>query len=226
MSAEERQELLVGVRSSAHRLRRLTSDLATASRLHGETLELRLSEMSLGRSLHRAAARRETAEPGVHVDVLVPWDVAFRGDEERLDRALDNLLDNAVRHGAPPFTPRGDVGDDTVRIRVSDAGPGVPADLVPQLFQRFSHAGPSAGSGPGLYLVREIARGHGGEAAYRPPADGQPVTFELRLPQRALGRCSSRTLSPPSRRRSSCREPPGSWRSGRARRGRRSPLSR
>ena len=61
----------------------------------------------------------------------------------------------------------------------------VPADLVPQLFQRFSHAGPSAGTGPGLYLVREIARGHGGEAAYRPPADGQPVTFELRLPQRA-----------------------------------------
>jgi Histidine kinase-, DNA gyrase B-, and HSP90-like ATPase len=81
--------------------------------------------------------------------VLVPWDVVFSRVRGAAYRALDNVLDNAVRYGAPPFTLRGDVRDDTLRIRVSDAGPGVPADLAQQLFQRFSNAGPSAGTGPG-----------------------------------------------------------------------------
>jgi signal transduction histidine kinase len=73
--------------------------------------------------------------------------------------------------------------DGDVRITVTDGGHGVPADLVPHLFEPFANSGDSAGRGLGLNLVREIARRHGGEAVYRAPADGEPVAFEIRLPQ-------------------------------------------
>jgi signal transduction histidine kinase len=174
---------LADIQSSAHRLRRLASDLATTSRLHGATLELRLEDVSLTRALRRAAARRETAEAGVQIDVDVPHEAVMRADAERLAQALDNLLDNAVRHGAPPFALLGDAVGDAIHIRVTDAGSGVPAEIVPRLFQRFSIAGASGGTGLGLYLIREIARGHGGEAEYHPPGPGQPTTFEIRLPR-------------------------------------------
>src|SRR3712207_8283431 len=51
-----------------------------------------------------------------------------------------------------------------VELRVSDAGPGVPDDLVPRLFERHATSGAAGGSGLGLYLVREIVRGHGGRS--------------------------------------------------------------
>ena len=184
MSVAERDELLAGMRSSAHRLRRLASDLATASGLQGETLQFRPDDVSLTELLRSAAARTQTAEPGVEVEVHVPTEVIVCADPGRLAQALDNLLDNAVRHGAPPINLLGAADHDQVHIRVSDAGAGVPSGLVPRLFERFSIAGRSGGTGLGLYLVREIARGHGGEAGYHPPGPGQQAAFEMTLPTR------------------------------------------
>ena len=182
MSVAEREELLSGIRSSAHRLRRLVSDLATASRLPVETLALQREDLSLSDALRRAVARRAAADPGVRVEVDVPQDAIVHADAERLGQALDNLLDNAVRHGSAPIVLHARVDGD-VQIRVTDAGAGVPADLVPRLFERFAIAGRSGGTGLGLYLVREIARAHGGEAAYHPPAPGEPSAFEITLPR-------------------------------------------
>jgi len=75
-----------------------------------------------------------------------------------------------------PVRMAGTATDSGLRISVQDAGPGVPDVLVPRLFDRFA-AGPRGGTGLGLYLVREIARRHGGEAAYDAPA-----TFVIELP--------------------------------------------
>ena len=183
MSPAERNEFLTGIRGAAHRLRRLGSDLATASRLQGETLQLRLGEVSLTESLQSAAARTHAAMPNVEIAVEVPDEVTLHADPGRLAQAIDNLLDNAIRHGAPPISLLGAAVDDEVHIRITDAGPGVAAALVPRLFERFSIAGPSGGTGLGLYLVREIARGHGGEADYHAPEAGQPAAFELTLPR-------------------------------------------
>jgi len=184
MPATERDDLLAGIRGSAHRLRRLISDLATASRLHGETLQLRFDNVSLTETLRSAAARRQTADAHAQIEVDVAHDAVLDADAGRLGQALDNLLDNALRHGAMPITMVGTADRDNVHIRVADAGPGVPAELVPRLFERFAIAGPAGGTGLGLYLVREIARGHGGQAQYHPPSPGHPSAFEIWFPRR------------------------------------------
>jgi len=57
-----------------------------------------------------------------------------------------------------------------------------PDELVSRLFDRFAAAGATGGTGLGLYLVREIARGHGGEVVYEPPAEDSPTTFLIRFP--------------------------------------------
>ena len=179
---EERAELLGSIGSGADRLRRLAADLATASLLEeGELLSLRLEEVSLTAVLRAARTRSHAAAVRRTRRARPAPESTLHADPERLGQALDNLLDNAARHGLSPVTLRCVVADD-VRITVSDAGPGVPAELVPRLFERFAMGGPVGGTGLGLYLVREIARGHGGEATYRPPADGEPAAFEIAIP--------------------------------------------
>ena len=187
MSTDDREEYLRGIQNSGHRLRRLASDLATASRLYGQGLEFWFEDVSLGDALRSAGARKEAAGAGVAVGVDVPVDTVIQADSVRLAQALDNLLDNAQRHGSQPITLSLAVDRSHVRIRVADSGPGVPAELVPRLFERFATAGQAGGTGLGLYLVSEIARGHGGDAEYHPPAGGQQAAFEITLPRETAG---------------------------------------
>jgi PAS domain S-box-containing protein len=185
LSATERDELLDGIRGSADRLRRLASDLGTASRVYGDTLELHPESLSLAGTLHGARRRGLAAGFDVRIDVEVSGEALVLADSVRLGQALDNLVDNAVRHGRPPIQLRGVVDEHHVRIRVSDHGPGVPAELEPSLFERFAVAGAAGRTGLGLYLVREIAHGHGGEVEYLPPTGGGPAAFEISLPAAA-----------------------------------------
>ena len=182
MAPGERDQLFRGIRSSAERLRRLAADLTAASQLQGSGMEFRTQSVSLPELVRGAAARREAASPTAHVGVDVPDGAVLQADEVRLAQAIDNLLDNAIRHGAPPFTMGAQVRGDHVELRVTDAGHGVPDELVSRLFDRFAAAGATGGTGLGLYLVREIARGHGGEVVYQPPADDSPTTFLIRVP--------------------------------------------
>jgi len=105
-------------------------------------------------------------------------------DPVHLARAVDNLLDNAVRHA-----PRGGhvvlavVQPDArmLLIRVDDDGPGVPEPLQASLFEPFA-TGRADGTGLGLALAREVALAHGGELHHVPMQPG--TRFELELPWR------------------------------------------
>jgi PAS domain S-box-containing protein len=184
MSDHERHQFFRGIRSSTERLRRLTADLTAASQLQGAGISFETGSVSLAELVRSAAARRASAGHGVHVEVDVPQEAVVEGDEVRLAQALDNLLDNAVRHGSPPISVVARPNDDEVVVRVTDSGRGVPADLVPRLFNRYATSGTAGGSGLGLYLVREIVRGHGGDVVYEPPTAEGPATFVVRLPVR------------------------------------------
>jgi PAS domain S-box-containing protein len=182
LTEADRVQLLSGISTSAHRLQRLVTDLATASRLQSDALVLRPEEVSLTTLLTTSIERTRAANNGVQVRLDLHDEVTFVADAGRVAQAVDNLLDNAIRHGRAPVTVTGSATDTGVEIKICDSGPGVPAELTAQLFDRFAVAGRTGGTGLGLYLVREIARGHGGDATYQPPGPKGPSAFVLTLP--------------------------------------------
>jgi PAS domain S-box-containing protein len=182
LSADERDETIDGIGSSAQRLHRLARDLTTASRLHAERLEMQLVETALTEILAGAVARARNLYPGADIELREPTDVVMLVDAVRLGQSLDNLLDNAVRHGSPPVSLSVSSDGLSVRITVSDRGAGIPPELAPRLFEMFASAGPNRASGLGLYLVRLIARRHGGEVEYVPASDERGARFVMTLP--------------------------------------------
>ncbi len=125
--------------------------------------------------------RADAARVELRVAPGAPAEAVF--DPIHLARAVDNLLDNALRHA-----PRGGrvvlsaMRDDAaLRIHVDDDGPGVAESLRPQLFEPFA-TGRADGTGLGLALSREVALAHGGELRHVPLPQG--TRFELEIPWR------------------------------------------
>src|SRR5260221_3184440 len=110
-------------------------------------------------------------------------------DAGRLNQILWNLLDNAIKYNEPNGKVEIRAGTDSVQklvwIEIGNSGPGVPAALVPQLFERFFRSDPrgvTEGHGLGLSLSRELARAHGGGGilfSFRSGLTAFWVNFEL-----------------------------------------------
>ncbi len=176
LSEEERGELAGAMSRNAVQLRRLLDDLLTASRAQARTLDLRLTPLSLEDHLAAVVSAARKAWADAVIDLVVEPGLTVRADAGRLTQMVENLLANARQHGESPVTVTAHARGDAVHVCVRDSGHGVPADVLPRLFERFGKT--TGGTGLGLYIVRELARAHGGDASYRP--DDQ--TFYLRLP--------------------------------------------
>jgi signal transduction histidine kinase len=108
-------------------------------------------------------------------------------DGDRLSQVLDNLLDNALRYAPPGSTVRLEIErkGEAWRCSVVDAGPGIPADHLPFVFERFYRADPSrqrhgGGAGLGLAIAKALIEAQGGcIAAASPPEGGTRVHFTL-----------------------------------------------
>lgn len=98
--------------------------------------------------------------------VEVPAGLTCRVDRRHFDRIVTNLLTNAYRHGAPPVQIEAIGLGSYVEVTVSDAGPGVPADLLPRLFDAYVSGRTSRGTGLGLSIARGLARANGGDLTY------------------------------------------------------------
>jgi signal transduction histidine kinase len=113
------------------------------------------------------------------------------GASDELATAVGNLIDNAVKYSGEKkeialelVTP--DI--DTVMVRVRDKGIGIPSSELKRIFRRFYRVhGPAAGNvkgtGLGLFIVRSIARRHGGDAFAESEGQGRGSTFTIRLPR-------------------------------------------
>jgi signal transduction histidine kinase len=103
-------------------------------------------------------------------------------DPGRIRQVLDNLMSNAVRHtpAGGEVRLRAELDRDKVRFTVTDSGAGFQEDLD-QVFERFTRAADSRGSGLGLSIARDLVQAHGGsiEARNEPDGGGASVTFEI-----------------------------------------------
>ena len=179
-------ELELAVRSAAEevdRLERIADDLLLLARSEEGLLELRLEPTDLGDVLETVRSRfagRAAANAGTLA--VAPGEApVIAADRLRLEQALGNMVDNALRHGRGPVTLATELGKDGVELHVRDGGAGFPAGFLPRAFERFSRGdGRGAGSGLGLAIVETVARAHGGSAhAANSPAGGADVWIRL-----------------------------------------------
>jgi signal transduction histidine kinase len=114
-----------------------------------------------------------------------------RGDPDELQTALLNVLSNAVKYspnGADIRVALSVERDAWVRVSVADQGIGIPASQLKRIFRRFYRVPTgnvlhTKGTGLGLYLVRTIARQHGGDATAQSAGEGHGATVSLQLPR-------------------------------------------
>jgi signal transduction histidine kinase len=112
--------------------------------------------------------------------------VVVVGDRDRLGQVLDNLIGNAIKYSsqAGEIVVRVAAAGDEARLSVADQGPGIPADALPLLFERFyrgAHQAEEAGLGLGLYISRMLVESHGGRI-WATSSPGAGSTFTVALP--------------------------------------------
>lgn len=195
---------------------RLVDDLLDVSRINQGRIELRREHLDLADVISRAV---ETAQPTIdehgHVlDVSLPKEpVHVMGDPVRLAQAVSNLLMNAAKYTVTPGRITLVLSRDGAKaaVTVKDEGMGIPAELLPRVFDLFvqgddSIARPRGGLGIGLTLVRQLVKMHNGEVSAFSGGKDKGSEFTIYLPvldQRE--QATVRTETPPPRRRASPR---------------------
>ena len=178
------------IRRSGKRMQSLIEDLLDVSRIEAGALVVRPSQEDLAQILDEA---RELFEDQANMKRIRlelergPEPPKARVDRDRILQAVTNLLDNAIR-----VTPEGGcvrlsacADREHVLITVTDTGPGVPAEMLGRLFDRFTMADDDQGgsTGLGLTIVRGVAVAHDGEVQVE-SEPGRGAAFTLRLPKR------------------------------------------
>ncbi|MHB9090408.1 MAG: sensor histidine kinase, partial [Chloroflexota bacterium] len=181
----------------------LVQKLVDAAELQLDPLRLRLSRIDLSRLVGNACRRVQTTTPS-HIITCRCEGEALMGewDRDRIDRVLNNLLENAIKYspgggpievevsratGGSAISPAWIAeGAEWAMVRVRDHGIGIPKEHLPNLFRRFYRAGPgeyqeSAGLGLGLYITNRIVAAHGGRVGVE-SEEGLGSTFYFALP--------------------------------------------
>lgn len=168
------------------RLTMLVEDLLGLARMEAATFDLKQEEAILQRIVSRCVERMAVACRNRNVRVVprLPAEpVRRKVDARRLEQAVVNLMDNAVKilEDGGTLTVAVETEGDRARIVVEDDGPGIPAHEQPQVFDRFyTTARPGGGTGLGLSIVKRIMEAHGGRVSLSStPGQGTRVVLEL-----------------------------------------------
>lgn len=167
---------------AVRRLERLTGSWLDLARLDQGLFDLELAPVNVCELLSEIAATLSTA--GTPITLSGLSSLVVLADAERLKQAFENVLANGLRHSPPGRPLRVTVEkaprEKRARVIVSDEGRGIPAELLPHLFERFVSSRRSKGIGLGLYLAERIAAAHGGSLrAESAPGAGASFHFEL-----------------------------------------------
>lgn len=186
-SAEEYREALESALEEYERLARMVSDMLFLAQADNRLVVPRREAIDLAAVVRRLLDFHEALAEEAGVRLAMTGEARVEGDRLMLERAVANLIGNAIRH-----TPRGgtvevalDADAQGVRIAVDNPGPDIPPEHLPRLFDRFYRADPARPDGAhhaglGLAIVRSIAEAHGGSV--RAESSGGRTRFEMCLP--------------------------------------------
>ena len=189
-SPADTRELAATIRESAEWMHRLIGDLLDVASIEAGRLSIERRDVDPVVAIVQAVSMLEpiAARRGLELETSLPEHLPrVPADAERIVQVLSNLIGNAVK-----FTPPGgrvrveaDATAEHVRIRVSDTGPGIPAEELPHIFDRFWHSRRNAAvpsSGLGLAIALGIANAHGGSLTVESEV-GRGSTFVFTLPR-------------------------------------------
>lgn len=172
--------------------RQIIEDLLDVSRIVTGKLRINTQPVDVPLIIHAAIDAIQPAAEAKQISIRTHFeapDAIVRADTERLQQVLWNLLSNAVK-----FTPASGVvdvylerHDSLAEVRIEDSGPGIPAEFLPRIFDRFSQADGSStrkhgGLGLGLAIVRHLVELHGGTVLANNRKDGSGAILTVRLP--------------------------------------------
>ena len=186
MKPETVSECIEAIHRQGTRLTRLVEDLLEVARIESRTIESEPRQVDIGHVISTTIAEAGNADTPISVDC--PPGLLAMADPDRLQQILTNYLENARKYGEAPFRVTARAQGHWVEVSVEDQGPGVPAEFVGSLFDKFARAGSVKdvpGTGLGLSIVQGLARAQGGEAWYEPGVP-EGARFCLRLPRPAV----------------------------------------
>jgi two-component system, OmpR family, sensor kinase len=186
-TAPELEEALRSAAAETDRMIRLAEDLLVLAQADDGRLPLRRDELRATDLLEtvQGAFQGRAEESGRAIQTLAANGVALTGDRLRLEQALGNLVDNALRHGSGDVSLSAVDRNGQVELHVVDEGQGFPPDFLPRAFERFGRADnarTSGGAGLGLALAAAIAEAHRG-SAHAANRDGGGADVWLSLPR-------------------------------------------
>jgi PAS domain S-box-containing protein len=188
MREDQRLTALQAVLGQAQRLEQLVLNILESSRIEARVVGQESAVVDVSSAAVKVVDEVVSARPDRVVHLLAPdHGCTVRGSSVWLERALANLVGNAVKYS--PDTEPVDVvvgaEDGDVIVRVSDRGPGIPLDARERVFERFERLEGTAtqtGTGLGLYITRQLVRAMGGTVVVD-SLPGAGSTFTIRLPQ-------------------------------------------
>ncbi|HVT78755.1 MAG TPA: HAMP domain-containing sensor histidine kinase [Acidimicrobiales bacterium] len=187
MDPDAARELAAGIAQDARRLGRLTSDLVDASRGGHGTFPCEMHRIDDVGAIVATAAMTAAGAQRERVCIAVTPDVALRGDADRISQVVTNLVTNALKYSEGAVEVCLSREGTAAVLKVSDHGPGIPADQTHRLFERFARIAPDGdgprppGTGLGLFITRQVVHAHDGTVDHV-PTPGGGAAFEVRLP--------------------------------------------
>jgi signal transduction histidine kinase len=195
LSDDQRRGFYDVMLADAERLHRTVDQVLKAGALSQKPKVVARAAVDMS-ALARESVDLALARHHLHADAIVleshnAGPLMVRGDPEELRTVVTNLLDNAVKYSTEAVRVIVAVAapsPDTVWVRVQDRGVGIPRKQLKRIFRRFYRVQTRGltqvkGTGLGLYIVRSIARAHGGRVFAQSEGEGRGATFTLELPR-------------------------------------------
>jgi len=192
----KRAHALEIIEANARLQTQLVADILDVSRIITGKLRLEVQRVNLERVVSAAVETLRPAASAKRIEIQLKVDPrlnAMRGDPDRLQQVMWNLLSNAIKfcsHGGHVVVTIAPI-DGQIEVVVTDDGEGIPADILPHIFERFRQGDNTTrrrhgGLGLGLAIVRHLVELHGGTVVAQSPGPGLGATFRVQLPRLAI----------------------------------------